>query len=256
MGQEELERRLKVLRGSRTGKKSSITKRINQLHKYVEDKQGRRATELLLEFLQKVYGELEKVCEEISELSEEYDSKNDLEDVRFEVDSCAATVAEYLEATRDDPASSNSSIALSWVKKHAKRFGGGYEEDGSVGGKGSEDGTADAGQTQVSHLQKVQNLGRFTYSDSRPATPRTLPSIPISRVCLDKPVLALGDAAATLESPLDRSISDQLKELHIDGEGDSADQENRSVANGAVGDEKIPRKLASGQHSLMGKETL
>ena len=131
MEQEELEKRLKLLRGSRTGKKSSITKRINQLQRYVEERQGRRATELLLERLHMVYGELEKVCNEISELCDEYDSKNNLEDIRFEIETCDATVTEYLEARKNDPPSTSSSIALSWVRKHAAQFSRGYEEGSS-----------------------------------------------------------------------------------------------------------------------------
>ena len=78
--QKVMEKRLKILRESRTGKKGSITKRINQLYQYVAEKEGRRATELLLKYLHKVYEELEKVCGEISELSDEYDGLNDLED--------------------------------------------------------------------------------------------------------------------------------------------------------------------------------
>ena len=101
--QKVMEKRLKILRESRTGKKGSITKRINQLYQYVAEKEGRRATELLLKYLHKVYEELEKVCCEISELSDEYDGLNDLEDIRFEIETCEATVTEYLEEQFKNP---------------------------------------------------------------------------------------------------------------------------------------------------------
>ena len=224
MEQEELEKRLKLLRGSRTGKKSSITKRISQLQRYVEERQGRRATELLLERLHMAYGELEKVCNEISELCDEYDSKNNLEDIRFEIETCDATVTEYLEARKNDPPSTSSSIALSWVRKHAAQFSRGYEEvsSGHSSGQRSEDGKTSKlpGTTQP---LKGPNIGRLTYSHSRPATPRALPKIPVSQISVfDNPVLALGAATSTsddqraAESQFDRSISHQLENLHID----------------------------------------
>ena len=99
---EDTVRRLKKLKGSRTGKKGSITKRINQLEKFVEEKQGRRATQLLVGALETVYRELEEVCEEISNLDEEYDPNNDIEDVRFQVETCVAIVTQHLEARKED----------------------------------------------------------------------------------------------------------------------------------------------------------
>ena len=123
--QEGSVKRLKILRGSRAGKIGSITKRINQLEQYVEDRKGRRATELLLEYLLKVYGELETVSNEISYICDEYDSRNifNIEDIRFEVEACAASVVEYLDDRKDDLPASNSSAELEWVKKHASLFG-------------------------------------------------------------------------------------------------------------------------------------
>ena len=115
---EDTVRRLKKLKGSRTGKKGSITKRINQLEKFVEEKQGRRATQLLVGALEIVYRELEEVCEEVSNLDEEYDPNNDIEDVRFQVETCVAMVTQHLEARKEDNGSEGSSVALSWVRKH------------------------------------------------------------------------------------------------------------------------------------------
>ena len=148
-------KRLKVLRGSRTGKKSSVTKRLKQLENYMEQGKGRRATDLLMKCLHGVYMELEQVCTEISNLSQEYDVLNDLEDIRFEVETCAANVMEYLERRKDDPASPTSSVALNWVKQHAGQFESFMERE----------------------LQAASADCRYTYS--RPATPRVLPKLPV-----------------------------------------------------------------------------
>ena len=122
-GKQNEEKKLKVLQRARTGKKISITKRIQQLNEHVSQKGGRRALGLLLDGLQKVFWELEQVCEEILNLSEVVDDLNDIEEIRFEVDSCVASATEYLESRQDDPPSTSSSIALSWVQKHLERFG-------------------------------------------------------------------------------------------------------------------------------------
>ena len=129
-GQNE-ELRLKALRRARTGKKISITKRIKQLNRLVSEESGRRAMELLLNGLQTVFGELEQVCETISTLIDEDEELNDVESIRFDVDSCVAVVTEYLEFHNDDPRSSSSSIALDWVRKHDGRFGMDNDDDSS-----------------------------------------------------------------------------------------------------------------------------
>ena len=177
---QDVERRLKLLRKSRTNKKGSVTKRINGLKRFVADNGGRRATKMMIDALEKVYAELEKVCEEISLATDEDDDLNDLEDIRFNVENCVAVASEYLEATKDDPASETSSIALSWVKKHVGRFGIHEEEDLVM---------------ENDDLDDTQNLGRsrFNYSSSRPPTPRILPQIPP----LDKSISVLDDEIST-----------------------------------------------------------
>jgi hypothetical protein len=94
----DVERRLKMLRGSRTAKKGSITKRIKKLNSFVAENGGRRATEIMMKALLAVYAELEKVCADISLNTDEDDILNNLEDIRFEVENCVAMVTEYLEA--------------------------------------------------------------------------------------------------------------------------------------------------------------
>ena len=191
-------KRLKVLRGSRTGKKSSVTKRLKQLESYMEQGKGRRATELLMKCLQSVYEELEQVCTEISDLSEDYDELNNLEDIRFEVETCAASVAEYLERRKDDPASSTSSVALNWVRQHAQQFESCVE-------KGLQAGASDY---------------RYTYSDSRPATPRVLPKLP----ALSNPIKTVENAPADQNVEVQNKVDMELENEQL-GEGDSG--ENR-----------------------------
>ena len=88
----EIQRRLAVLKSKRTGKKASITKRIKQLAGMVEA--GGCSRTLMQDMMGKlaaVYEELEVVCEEIAQLSELHDvsdPNNDIEEIRFNVDSC------------------------------------------------------------------------------------------------------------------------------------------------------------------------
>ena len=198
---------LKVLRRSRTGKKSSITKRIQQLDRLVSEKGGRRAIGLLLEGLQKVFGELEQVCEEIFNLSDVEDELNDIEDIRFEVDGCVASTTDHLELRKDDPPSEDSSIALSWVRKHAGRFGV-ISDDGS--NHSSEDGNAVGGKDlQESEAEPIHQTGkRFNYSESRPATPRTLPRLPPAPI-LRVPVVS--DANVQLDDHA--TLGEQVQEV-------------------------------------------
>ena len=174
---ESVVRRLKKLEGSRNGKKGSITKRINQLENFVSERNGRRATQLLVGALETVYRELEQVCEEISYLDEDDDF--DIEDILFEVQTCVAMVTQYLEARKDDVASDSSSVALSWVRKHLGQFGEDREETGS---RSSGDNVSVPEDDPEAQAKKdlLQNPSRYTYSDSRPATPRTLPTVPVS----------------------------------------------------------------------------
>ena len=82
--QEEagMERRLRSLKNSRRGKKGSITKRIKQLEKLVEENTGMKRLSFLAEALGTVFEELQRVCEEISTLSDEDDVYNDIEEIR------------------------------------------------------------------------------------------------------------------------------------------------------------------------------
>ena len=96
MDTEEARRKLTKLKRSRTGKKGAITKRIAQLNGMAEaGGMSRRQMRYMMEKLIEVYSELEKVCDEItdiSELFEENDDLNCIEDVRMNVDTCVASL--------------------------------------------------------------------------------------------------------------------------------------------------------------------
>ena len=115
---EDLKKLVKLQR-SRTGKKGSITKRIEQLNGMAEAGGcSRRQMKFLLDKLTTVYEELEKVCEEISDISAlldvSDDNNNNIEDIRFNVDCCFALVSEHIDS-RQDESSSSGQRTLSWV---------------------------------------------------------------------------------------------------------------------------------------------
>ena len=115
---------LKKLIARRTAKKGSITKRINELERLVSEGASRTKVRYLLSSLLDVSVSLQEVCEEISLITQgrevQWHVANEewLETEKKRVDACAANVNEYLEARRDDPAST-ASFTDSWVKKHA-----------------------------------------------------------------------------------------------------------------------------------------
>ena len=177
------ERRLKKLKETRTRKKRYITMRINQLERMVGEKGGRRAIGLLLGNLETVYHELEGVCGDISDICDDEDPYNDIEEIRFQVETSMAMVTEYLEARKDDPTSDNSSIALSWVLKHLQHFGKSGEDSAS---RSSGDSVTSGPEVKVDEAPPsvAESQERYTYSISRPATPasRVLPSLPLERI--------------------------------------------------------------------------
>ena len=111
--------KLEKLKRSRTGKKGSITKRLEQLNGMAEAGGcSRRQMKYLMEKLMVVFEELQKVCEEIADISlleNVSEENNDIENVRFNVDSCVALVIEHLESRQDEAPSSDSARTMSWV---------------------------------------------------------------------------------------------------------------------------------------------
>ena len=112
------EKRLKMLKFSRRWKKSSITRRVDELERLVAEKGSRRRITFLMEALLNVFKEVTEVCVKIAVLSDEIDSKNDLELYKAKIDSCIALVTEYLDSRREDPPSSES-MCSTWVAQHA-----------------------------------------------------------------------------------------------------------------------------------------
>ena len=98
-----MEKSIGQLKFIRRGKKSAITKRIATLEKLVAEGGGRRVIASLMERLQAVVEETEKICEEIANRSEEIDLYNDLENVRIDVDTCLAYASDYLNERVNDP---------------------------------------------------------------------------------------------------------------------------------------------------------
>ena len=87
-GNADTSQQLKLLKYSRRGKKGSITKRIAQLEKLMEEGGKKKMIRFLVDALDKVYLELEQVCTEIAILTpeSEEDEYNDIEDVRLKVE--------------------------------------------------------------------------------------------------------------------------------------------------------------------------
>ena len=127
-------KRLKMLKFSRRGKKSSITKRVDELERLVTENGSRKRIKFLMEALLNVYKEVTQVCLEIAVLSEEVDAKNDIELYKAKIDSCVALVTDYLDSRREDPPSSDS-MCSTWVAQHAV----GMMEDISQDGRDSAD---------------------------------------------------------------------------------------------------------------------
>ena len=129
-------KRLKTLKFSRRGKKSSITKRVDELERLVGEKASRKRVQFLMEALLNVYKEITEVCLEIAVLSDEIDEKNDLELYKAKIDSCGALVTEYLDSRREEPPSSES-MCSTWVKEHAVGMMEGISQEGSISTGGS-----------------------------------------------------------------------------------------------------------------------
>ena len=120
---EELaSKQLSRLKASRTAKKGIITKRIRQLETLVADGGSRRVIARLMEALQVVFNELIQVCDQISDLCEDFDELNSFELIRLNVETCLAEASSNLEERREDPPSSGS-LASTWIRENFERNG-------------------------------------------------------------------------------------------------------------------------------------
>ena len=81
--------------------------------------------------LLEVYKTTKGVWEELSVLESEPDVEW-LEDLSLNVDNCSAEVADYLEARKDDEASTSISMTSAWAAQHQPGMGEEYSDDGSM----------------------------------------------------------------------------------------------------------------------------
>ena len=112
----ERQNNLKTLKGKRTGKKGTITKRIKKLEELMESDGSRRVMKMLLDGLEATFSELQQVCDDITAISDEHDELNCLEDIRINIEICSGAVVDHLEGRVHEPPSTETS---SWVAKHA-----------------------------------------------------------------------------------------------------------------------------------------
>ena len=113
-----MEKQLSLLKQSRTGKKSAITKRVQHLERLVEESDSRRLIMPLLDGLRRVFVELCEVCDHISRISSVVEDKNCLEENSTNVETSILLIEDHLDDRRDEPPSTRS-MTNSWVQKHS-----------------------------------------------------------------------------------------------------------------------------------------
>ena len=107
------------LKRLRAGKKGSITKRTAVIHRMISEGGSRTKIIFLHGALLKVHAAVIEIHDKIVALSELTDEDaNWMEDVSETIDFCSAEVKDYLEARKDDEASTEASMTSSWVNKH------------------------------------------------------------------------------------------------------------------------------------------
>ena len=129
-----MDERITRLKNLRRGKKASLTKRLTKIKQMVSDgKASRTKLKFLMTAAYECLRAVTLDCNELFELVTDPDSEW-LEDLKSEVDDCAAEVKEHVEARAEDDVSSGASLTDSWVRDHAPMFsevgmGGGMESD-------------------------------------------------------------------------------------------------------------------------------
>ena len=114
--------RITKLKNLRRGKKAGISKRLAKIKQLTSDGNASRTK---LKFLMTAVYECLKLlttdCDELFSLMSEPDPEW-LEEIKAEIDECAAEVNEHLEARQDDQSSSCASMTDSWVRQNAPFF--------------------------------------------------------------------------------------------------------------------------------------
>ena len=123
------ERQIRKLKRSCAGKKGSITKRIEQLSRLMNEGGSRTKITFLKSALVEVLEAIKSSFEELLAISEDTDTAW-IEEVTFNADTCIAEVEDYIDARKDDSASSTS-LTESWVKKHKPRITHDYVDETS-----------------------------------------------------------------------------------------------------------------------------
>ena len=118
---EELRLRISAKRRERSGKQTSIDKRVNTILNLIRDNGSRTKIRFLHSELCRILEEAVSVHEDLMSLlqDDDDDCTNDwIEDLRAVVSDCGAEIAEYLERRADDTlsvASSNVSLCSNWL---------------------------------------------------------------------------------------------------------------------------------------------
>ena len=119
MAEWDVMKRIEELMNLRRGKKSSITKRINELQRLISESGSRTKILFLQKALFKVRDALLITCNELTDLRNSNIADVEwLEEVLHRIDTCSGDIEDYMEARRDDTPSTQS-LTKSWVENHS-----------------------------------------------------------------------------------------------------------------------------------------
>ena len=117
---DEKDKKIHNLKNLRRGKKASITRRINRIHRIVSDSGSRTKVSGLLELLLECLEKTRQDNDAILQLNNhDQDDVEWFQEVLESVDECRVEVAEYLAARQDDDPSPDASETASWVRRYA-----------------------------------------------------------------------------------------------------------------------------------------
>ena len=179
-----MEERVTRLKNLRRGKKASLTKRLAKLKQMVAD--GKASRTKLRFLMTAAYECLHAVtldCNELFSMVTDPDSEW-LEDLKTEVDECAAEVSEHLSLRQEDDSSSGASLTDSWVRAHAPNFSEIRTDEGTgVDSKRVTFLEENVASTSVADILPSQNLqlpdtstNTTSYSLFGASEPQTTPS--------------------------------------------------------------------------------
>ena len=115
--EETTQQRINKIIRLRAGKKGSITKRIDQLNKLINEGGSRTKVKYLLTAMMGVHKAAKELSEEFDTLAAEPDL-DWIEELNLRVDTCIGEVQDYISSRQNEPASC-ASLTGSWVRRHA-----------------------------------------------------------------------------------------------------------------------------------------